>query len=160
MPHSVPPPMATLRLFSDGLEPDVVSQIMGVEPTAAAPVGGAIGRTAHGDAVKAKTGTWLLSTKDRVDAANPETHLRWLTSLVGAHWAELQTNVSGIRADFSILIHGDGLKIAQTLSRELVENATSFGELEIEIPAMDVNEVVDHSTYTRLFAHHAARFTG
>ena len=98
-------PFATLRLFSDGLRPEVVDHIMNMKPDAAAAKGEGLLKRGDGAKVPARTGTWFITTERRVHGEKPEDHLSWLLELFLRHSDQLRNHMPDIRADLSLLVH-------------------------------------------------------
>ncbi|MBV9248094.1 MAG: DUF4279 domain-containing protein [Acetobacteraceae bacterium] len=139
--HSAGSPFATIRLFSDDLHPEQISQIMGIEPEAAACKGGGLLKKADGTRTPARTGTWFLTTQNRVAGAKPEEHLHWLVELVTTHLDELRSTIPDLRADLSLLVHDREFEPA-SLPAELLGRAVSLGDLEIEVPERGIDVVL------------------
>lgn len=132
-------PMATLRLYSDTLDPMVVSGILSMKPDLAAKKGEGLTERADKTWVPAKVGTWLITTRWHVTEPSPAEHLSWLLHLVAPKLLALKAAVPALRADFSLLVH-DGDFETKSLPSDLLREVVSIGDLEIEAPerAMDV----------------------
>jgi hypothetical protein len=127
-------PMATLRFFSDDLSPDLVTQIVNKKPVAAASKGAAFSRRVGKQASKARTGTWLITTKSQHLGNRPERHLAWVVSLAQAHIRNIRSRMPHARADLSLIVHDNDFNLSD-LPQDLLRHAVEIGELEIEVPA-------------------------
>jgi hypothetical protein len=127
------PPMATLGIFADGLQPEVVNGLINVEPNIAARKGDALPAKPGRYQAHAKTGTWFLTTKGRHLGERPEDHLKWVMELIKPVLLALKQQVPGVQVDLSLLVHDPYFKPSH-LPINLLESAVAIGELEIEVP--------------------------
>jgi hypothetical protein len=127
------PPIATLRFFADNLSPDVITGVIPEKPTAAAAKGAAFKRRAGKRPVKARIGTWFITTKDRHLGNQPYKHLEWVVRLALDHIRDIRSQVPDVKADLSLLVHGTNFNISD-LPPDLLKQAVEIGDLEIEIP--------------------------
>jgi hypothetical protein len=152
MPSS-PSPLATLRFFAPKLQPALMNLIVPVKPDAAASAGEPIATAKNGDPVKAKVGTWFISTKGKGLGSKPESHLLWVVNLAKTHINEIKDEIPDIQVSFSLFIYDRAFSPSRDLPRYLVEQATSIGELEIDSPLNDINVIVDAKNYLKIYRH-------
>jgi len=136
------PPLATLRLYADTLDPAVVSKLLSVEPELAAKKGGGMTKRADGTQVSAKAGTWFVTTRRRKLGSNPARHLLWVYRLISPKFDVLKKAVPDLRADFSLLVHDNEFE-TKNLPAQLLQDVVALGELEIEIPERALDMIVD-----------------
>ena len=77
------PPMATLRLASDELDPGFVTEVLKMQPQVSAKKGDRLYRNSK-SAATAQTGTWFVTTEDSRSLAAAD-HLERLLSIVNPH---------------------------------------------------------------------------
>jgi len=70
---------ASLRVFTDGLDPDGVTQVLGCQPTNLHRKGDPVGRSGH--TYRPMNG-WFLSSKDSVSSDDLRRHIDWLLDRV------------------------------------------------------------------------------
>lgn len=145
-------PMATLRLFADGLIPAEIDRITAIKPDLAAQKGGNLLKRHDGGFVAAKTGTWFVTTEDKDVGRLPEDHLGWVVGLVARHAAELRDAVPGLQIDLSLLVHDASFKISG-LPADLVEQAVRFGDLEIEVPGSGIDVIITPGNVANFAGH-------
>ena len=85
---------ASLRFFGDGLVPEQISDLLGLEPTEAALKGLAT-TSPSGKTRVASTGRWLLETRGQANSTDLEAHLVWLLDRLEATRAE-PTSLPGV----------------------------------------------------------------
>jgi hypothetical protein len=71
----------SLRFAGDKLEPNRISELLGVEPTTAYRKG-EIYRRSRGHEVRGRTGLWLLSTRRRIESTELEVHFTYLLTVL------------------------------------------------------------------------------
>jgi len=136
------PPMATLRLYADTLDPALITSILSVKPDLAAKAGEGLAERADRTRVPAKTGTWYITTRRHVSESDPAKHLFWVLRLVAPKFDALKEAVPSLRASFSLLVHDGGFE-AKSLPAGLLADVLSIGDLEIEVPERAMDIVLD-----------------
>jgi hypothetical protein len=134
-------PLATVRLHSDALKPDVITEVLEAAPDMSAVKGGKAFRRKDGSFSRAQTGTWFATTAGRVTSYDPEEHLTWVVNLVRSHINILRASVPGIQVEFSLLALGCNFR-PDDLPVALLNYAAALGDTEIEVPALGINHVV------------------
>jgi hypothetical protein len=126
-------PMATLRFFADDLSPDVISNIVVEKPMVAAAKGASIAQPRGRPPIKARVGTWFITTQGQDLGNRPDSHLAWVVRLAVEHLDSIRRRVPDVMADMSLLVHDADFNISDIPS-DLLRRAVAIGELEIEIP--------------------------
>jgi hypothetical protein len=111
-------PMATLRLASDSLDPDRISQILSFGPVA--------------PRINTKRHVWFAST-DQLASKKPEDHLSLFISALRGNLNEIVAAYPDVRITFSVLISIPGYDI-KDFPKPLISEATKMGELVFEFP--------------------------
>ena len=73
--------LAALRIYADNLDPDMVTDCLGIRPTSSQRKG-EIKTNSRGKQRTIKIGAWFLSSEDRVQSKDLRRHLDWLLALV------------------------------------------------------------------------------
>lgn len=80
---------ATLRFMADRLDPDVVTEALGLQPTQSHRKGDSYRLGRRDRDYVARTGVWLLSTKKLVDGGRLEDHIDYLTGVLASRGERL-----------------------------------------------------------------------
>ncbi len=125
-------PMATVRLFADGLRPEAIAGLIDAAPEAWAAKGEAFSGVA-GRAVVARTGTWFLTSRGRELGDDPGRHLEWVVGKVSGAMKGVREVVPDVGVEVSLLVHDKGFRPGD-LGAEVLLNAVILGELVVEVP--------------------------
>ena len=103
---------ATLNFAGDALEPEKVTEILGIEPTTGYRKG-EVYRRSHGREAHGRTGLWHLSTRRLIESTDLADHLRYIVSVLCPpggpdHIAALRYLIQqyGLEADVSCFWYG------------------------------------------------------
>jgi hypothetical protein len=151
MSAHAPAPIATIRLFGDNLTPDDVDSVLGGNRTSAASKGGILVQKPGRLPVKARTGTWFLTSKGR-ELDGPEGHLGWLIDRVGPFQKTLKRKIPGMKVELSIIVHDEAFHPSD-LSPRILHEATNLGDLEIEAPEANQEWVLTRSNVAQFLKH-------
>lgn len=135
------PPMATLGLFAEHLDPPQVNRIMAVEPDTSARKGEPLFRRSSGKSVPARTGTWFLTTENR-QLDGPAAHLDWVVTLASSHMTQLRDSIPDLQMELSLLVYDPDFEPTY-LPEDLLERSVKVGELEIEVPDKHAGLVIN-----------------
>lgn len=127
------PPLATLRFFDDELHPDVIAKIITEKPSSAAAKGAPFLRRLGTRPIKARTGTWFITTQRKRLGNRPDDHLAWVIRLARDHMHDIRKQIPNVKADLSLLVHDPDFKLSD-LSNDLLRRAVEIGDLEVEVP--------------------------
>jgi hypothetical protein len=88
---------ATLRIYRDELEPDIVSSRLGLTPSQSQTKGQVLGRNRF-----APVGGWFLSSKNQVTSKDVRRHIAWiLDKMAGREVQLLELQNEGYETDIS-----------------------------------------------------------
>lgn len=132
MTAGILPPLATVRLTAERLTPAPITAIIGIQPDAAAAKGERFRPLGRWRAV-AKTGTWYLTTRGRLTAADPSRHLSWVVARIGAKATMLHRDYPDLLIGFSIFTEAANFTMEQ-LPDALIKAVVALGSLWIDAP--------------------------
>jgi len=123
-------PMATIRIASDTLDPELVTAVIGYEPQCAARKGDLLYPTSTSTRAVARTGTWFATTEG-LKVKSPTDHLDRLVELALPHVKMLRETMPDITFDLSLLVFDPDFS-ANSLPDDLIRKAQRLGTLEID----------------------------
>ncbi len=141
-------PVATLKFVAERLPPHVVQSVLSQKPDVAVDKGDPLSKKLGSPPIIAKQGIWFITTEHRELGESPAKHLAWVVRLATEHLAELKRLIPDIRADLSLLVQEDKFNL-HDLPRDLLRKAVEIGELEIEIPSMGQDIVLNSRNLRR-----------
>ena len=152
MNTSAHPPLATARLFGDGLDPDTVRAIVGTQPDRAARKGATMPapRVPPGRRpVFAKTGTWFIATKGHPLGRRPADHLNWLVNLPRPAMPLIRHAAPDVSLDFSLLVYAPDFRLDE-IPAAVIDAILSLGTLEIECPDSGAHWLLTADTWRKV----------
>ncbi|RNF83880.1 DUF4279 domain-containing protein [Montanilutibacter psychrotolerans] len=78
---------ATLCFYGDSLDPDAITNALGIGPTRSVRRNDA--RKRGSKTIIAKTGAWLLTSDEQLDSKDVQSHIRWILQRVAGRLGEV-----------------------------------------------------------------------
>lgn len=112
---------ATFRVAGDNLDPNRLTELLGIEPSLAYSKGEKYSLGPRSGALKGRTGLWFLSTDDAVKTSRLSDHVQWLLGKITPKQRELSQFIyqNSLHAVMTCFWHGPSGTDAPFVSSEV-----------------------------------------